>query len=71
MKDERTEKLSQNLKKIRNENNLSTSQMAHILNVACEDYEKLEKGVLSDTLGVDILFYAEREFGIEAYKLLM
>ena len=67
----RTKKLSKNIKQLRNDNELSTSQMAKRLRISKTDYENLEKGVLSSTIGVDILFYAEHEFGIMAHELLM
>ena len=68
---EKIKRLSENLKRIRIKNELTISQIAQRLNVTEDEYEKLETGVLSPTINVNILFYAEQELGIEAYKLLM
>ena len=65
------QKLSKNIKNLRLEKNLSTSQMANLLQIKKEDYVRLENGILSCDIGIDMLFYAEKEFGIKAYKLLM
>ena len=67
----KVEKLSKNIKKLRIENELSMSQMAKRLRIKMTDYEKLESGILSPAIEVEMLFFAEKEFGIESYKLLM
>ena len=65
------QKLSKNIKKLRLENKLSKKQMANRLQMKKDDYVGLEEGFLSCDVEIDMLFLAEKEFGIKAYKLLM
>ncbi len=68
--DKKVKFLSQNVKKIREENGLSISQMAKLLEVKTSSIIKLEQGELAEDIYLDILFIIEREFGIEPRRIL-
>jgi len=62
--------ISQNMKKTREENHLSFSQMAKLLGVKESSVRKLEQGELAEDIYLDILFIIEREFGIEPWLFI-
>ena len=60
---------AENLKKLREQNNLSPAEMAHIMGISVRAYNLLERGVLTKNVRVDVLFQLQDYFHIRPKDL--
>lgn len=61
--------LGYNLHWLRKENNLTQKEMADKLGISISSLRKLENGIVTPRLTINVIFNASKEFSIEAYKL--
>lgn len=62
--------IAENIKWIRNKNNLTLDEMAKILETSTYSLKKLERGILPKRLGADILFKIQSYFNIPAQDIV-
>ena len=61
----------QNVKMLREKNDLSEKEMAKILGIGVISLEKFEQGIIPHRTGVKLIFSLSQHFKIEPYKLFM
>ena len=62
--------IAENIKWIRNKNNLTLDEMAKILGTSTYSLKKLERGILPKRLGADILFKIQSYFNIPVQDIV-
>lgn len=58
-----------NLYRLRKENKLTQKEMADKLGISISSLRKLENGIVTPRLTINIIFNASKEFSIEPYEL--